>query len=92
MPTFKYQPYYQYNGPSSSHPFREKLSVEQVRQNMDLFFQDIGHFFTDVGATVEPIGDGYVAITADITQNECDERVKRCLNGLDLFANKVAAQ
>lgn len=92
MPIFRYQPYYKYNGPTLSQPFREELSAEQVRHNMNLFFQDIDHYFTDVGAVVGPAGDGFIAITADITQNDCDERVKRCLSSLDLFANKLAAQ
>ena len=92
MPTFRYQPYYKYNGPTLSQPFREELRAEQVQHNMDLFFQDIGHYFTDVGATIEPIDEGFIAITADITQADCDERVKRCLNALDLFANKGAAR
>lgn len=91
MSIFKYQPYYMYNGPTVSQPFREELSEEQVKFNIDQFFQDLGHFFMDVGAKFEAVGDGFVAITADITQDECDERVKRCLNSLDLYANKAPA-
>jgi len=92
MPLFKYQPYYKYNGPTLSQPFRKELTSDEVSRNMSLFFDEIGSYFNDVGATVEPVGDGFIGITADITQDDCDERVKRCLNSLDLFANKIAAQ
>ncbi|WP_434026807.1 hypothetical protein [[Pseudomonas] boreopolis] len=92
MPLFKYQPYYQYNGPTLSQPFLEELSADEVKRNIGLFFDEIGSYFADVGATVEPIGGGFIGITADITQDDCDERVKRCLNNLDLFANRVPAQ
>ena len=92
MPLFKYQPYYKYNGPTLSQPFREELSADDVKRNMSLFFDEIGAHFADVGATVEPVGDGFIGITADITQEDCDARVKRCLNSLDLFANKIPAQ
>lgn len=92
MPLFKYQPYYKYNGPTLSQPFREELSAEQAGRNINLFFDEVGSYFTDVGATIEPSGDGFICITADITQQDCDERVKRCLNSLDLFAIKSAAK
>lgn len=88
MPLFKYQPYYNYTGPTSSQPSREKLSTDQVQRNMDLFFDEIGSYFSDVEATIEPVGSGFIGITTDITQDDCDARVKRCLNSLDLFANK----
>jgi hypothetical protein len=35
--------------------------------------------------------DGFVSINANITQIDCDERVKNCLNSLDLFANRIPA-
>jgi hypothetical protein len=92
MPVFKYQPYYEYNGPTKSDPFREELSADQIKRNMSLFFDEIGSCFSDVGATIEPVGGGFIGITADITQADCDARVKRCLNSLDLFANKALAQ
>jgi hypothetical protein len=92
MPLFKYLPYYKYNGPTSSQPLREELSEDEIKHNMSLFFDEIGSYFSDVGATIEPVGVGIIGITADISQDDCDARVKRCLNSLDLFANKVPAQ
>lgn len=92
MPVFKYQPYYKFNGPTLSQPFREELSADDVTRNMSLFYNEIASYFEDVGATVEPIGNGFIAITADISQDECDARVKRCLNSLDLFASKTTTR
>lgn len=92
MPTFKYQPYYKYNGPTSSQPFREELSAEEAGCKIGLFFDEINLHFANISATFELIGNGFVAITADITQQECDERVKNCLNSLDLFAIRVPAR
>ncbi len=92
MSLFKYQPYYKYDGPTHSQPFREELSTDEVDRNIELFFYEISDYFVDIQATVEQLEDGYVGITADITQEDCDERVKRCLNSLDLYAKRIAAQ
>lgn len=92
MPQFKYKPYYYYNGPTHAEPLREELGADDVSRNMRLFFEEIGHYFADVGAVVEPVDDGCIGITAAITQEDCDARVKRCLNNLDLFATKIRAQ
>jgi hypothetical protein len=92
MPQFKYKPYYYYNGPTLAEPFREKRSDDEVSRNMSRFFDEIGHHFSDVGAVIEPVEDGVIGITADVTQEECDSRVKRCLNSLDLYAFKIRAK
>lgn len=89
MPNYKYEPYYHYNGPTHSQPLRVELSAEEAGRRLALFFAEIGSYFEDVGATVEPVGTGVVSITAEINQFDCDERVKRCLNSLDLFARKI---
>ena len=91
MPLFRYQPYYQYNGPTLSQPFREELSDYEITRNMELFFNEMGNYFADVGAIIEPLGNGFIGITSEITQDDCDERVARCLNGLDLFAHRIPA-
>jgi hypothetical protein len=92
MPMFKYQPFYKYNGPTRSDPFREELSVEEVKYNIELFYNEIGSYFKNVRATIERHDNGFIEIDANITQADCDERVKRCLNNLDLFANRVPVQ
>jgi len=91
MPLFKYQPYYQYNGPTRSEPFREELEKDEVDRNMNLFFKEIEMYFVDVVATVEKMSESIVGISSEITQEDCDARVKKCLNSLDLFANKISA-
>jgi len=48
-------------------------------------------YFTDVDAKVEKFSNGIVGISSEITQDDCDSRVKKCLNNLDLFANKISA-
>lgn len=89
MSTFKCRPYYAYNGPSFSEPFRQQLSEEVATRNMGCFFDEVANYFEDVGARVEPRGDGVIAIATDVSQADCDNRVKRCLNSLDLYAQKI---
>lgn len=89
MPLFKYQPYYEYNGATLAEPFREELSEEEARFNIESFFDEIDMQFTEGEAETERHEDGIIGITADITQKECDERVKYCLNNLDLYANRI---
>ena len=91
MPLFKYEPYYQYNGPTRSQPFRQELEKDEIDRNMNLFFTEIGMHFADVVAKVERLSESVVGISSEITQDDCDARVKKCLNSLDLFANKIPA-
>lgn len=91
MPVYKYQPYYQYDGPTHSQPFREELSAEECEFNKESFFDEVDRYFDDGEATFERTSDNFIYITTDITQIECDERVKRCLNSLDLYAKRVPA-
>lgn len=87
-----YKPYYKYNGPTISQPFREELNADEVKKKIELFFNEISHYFTDVEATIAPLDNGVIGINSEISQDECDFRVKRCLNSLDLFANKLSKQ
>ncbi|MDY4285469.1 hypothetical protein [Xanthomonas sp. LF06-19] len=57
---------------------------------MSHFFGVIGQYFSDVGAVVEPVGDGVVGITAHMTEKDCDSHVKDSLNSLDLYPSKFA--
>lgn len=92
MPVYKYQPYYQYDGPSHSQPWREELTAEEVDSNIEYFFDEVDRYFDDVEAEFERLPDNYVSITSEITQKDCDERVKQCLNSLDLYANRIPAK
>lgn len=89
MPTFKYEPYYRFNGPTRADPLQEDLSTEEIRQRMELFTREIASHFEDISAQVEFAADGVLSVTTDLTQKDCDDRVKRCLNNLDLFARKT---
>jgi hypothetical protein len=91
MPTYKYAPYYQYDGPTRAEPTREELSTEDVEQRLDLVAQEIGAYFEDVPARVEVGPDDIVCVTTDLSRKDCDDRVKRCLNSLDLYARKTSS-
>ncbi|WP_411833526.1 hypothetical protein [Pseudoxanthomonas mexicana] len=69
--------------------FREELSPDEVDRRIESFFAEVGRYFEDTGAVIQPIQGGIVSITTDASQKECDERVKRCLNSLDLYAEKI---
>jgi hypothetical protein len=89
MAIYKYQPYYKYDGPTNSEPFREELDLEQQKENIEDFFSEIERYF-ESDTKFERRDDNYIWITSDISQNDCDERVKRCLNSLDLYAHRTA--
>jgi hypothetical protein len=88
MAIYKYQPYYKYDGPTHADPFREELDLEQQKENIEDFFSEIESYFEN-NVKFERRDDNYIWITSDVSQNDCDERVKRCLNSLDLFANRT---
>lgn len=88
MSIYKYQPYYQYNGVTYAQPFREELTQEEIEYNIESFFSDIDRYFDTNTATFERLSENCLEITTDISETECNERVKRCLNDLDLYSHK----
>ena len=88
MNTYFYSPYYQYNGVTHSQPFREELTLEEVNYNIESFFSDIEQYFDEDTVIIERITENCIKITTEISEIECDERVKNCLNSLDLYAHK----
>lgn len=88
MSIYKYQLYYQYNGVTFEQPFREELAQEEIEYNIESFFSDIDRYFEDGMATFEKLSENCLEITTDISETECDERVERCLNSLDLYSYK----
>lgn len=88
MPLYKYQPYYKYDGPNRSQPFREELTPDEVEYNIECFFSEIERYFVDGTAEFERLPKDCIGITSDISEADCDERVKLCLNSLDLYAHK----
>lgn len=89
MPTYKYQPYYQYRGPTHAEPDREKLSGSDVEHRLEKFQDEISSFFSDIESTIKTEPGNVICITAEINKKDCDERVKRCLNELDLYARRI---
>lgn len=90
MLIFKYNPYYEYLGPTQSDPFRKLLSEEQIAQNMHDFYNHLDYAFTNTDAIFKLESSGAVSIaTENLSEQECDERMKRHLNSFDLFAHKI---
>lgn len=88
MSTFKYKPFYQYNGPTHSDPLRDELSSEEAEDRVRYFFEDIENYFENGNVSIAKDGD-LVLISGELSQQECDETVKVLLNSLDLFAKKI---
>ena len=88
MPTYRYQPYYNYAGPSHSQPFREELSPEQVQDNLAFFFENLDSHFAGTDAVVSHDNAGTASIATTLSESQCDEIVKGLLNYLDLYAHK----
>lgn len=90
MNTYKYKPYYQYNGPTLGEPLKEKLSEEDQERNLRLICDDIKNAFADDDeAVVTEDSDGIISITTSIARKECDDIVAGCLTGLDLYGHKL---
>ena len=88
MPIYKYEPYYRYDGPSPSRPFREELTPDEITYNLECFFSEIYSYFEDDTAKFKKLSDKCIGITSDISEVDCDARVKKCLNHFDLYAHK----
>ena len=89
MPNFKYEPYYEYDGPTRVAPFRERLSDAEVQRNKDWFFANIEAPFVGTDAVVIVV-DGVISIETSMSEADCDAIVVRHLNAFDLFARKLA--
>ena len=95
MNRFAYRVYYQYNGPSHSDPFRSPKDPNEIAEALRNFPDELPLYLTDQDATVsseqtkkEPNSIiGFVVTVLD--EAKTDEAVKRCLNGLDLFGEKL---
>lgn len=88
MNTFKYKPYYKYDGPTHSNLLCEELSPEEAEERVRCFFEDIVHYFEE-NIAINKEG-GIVSISGDIEQSDCDELMKKCLNSLGLLAHKIS--
>lgn len=90
MPTFKYRPYYSYKGPTRSEPMKEPLSDEEIQQRKEQFYDDIRALFEDSEAEIEITASGDVFISINLSKTKCDDKVEKCLNSFELYADKIA--
>ncbi len=95
MNRFAYRVYYQYNGPSHSDPFRSPKDPDEIAEALRCFPNELPHYLSDQDATVssEPTkkepNSIIVFVATVLDETKTDEAVKRCLNGLDLFGEKL---
>jgi hypothetical protein len=95
MNRFAYRVYYEYNGPSKSDPFRSPKDPHEIAEALRNFPNELPHFLSDQDATVsdEPTQTDansiIVFVVTTLSEAATDEAVKRCLNGLDLFGQKL---
>ncbi|HFG1874730.1 TPA: hypothetical protein ACGF19_003728 [Vibrio cholerae] len=89
MSTYKYNPYYYYNGPTHTDPWREELSEDESNSRIEEFFNRIESYFNGFEVTINRLSNNVVEIKGNFSEKTCDDNVKECLNKLDLFAHKV---
>ncbi|UAK70219.1 hypothetical protein [Aeromonas enteropelogenes] len=95
MNKFSYRVYYEYNGPSHSDPFRSPKDSHEISEALRSFPNELPHYLSDQDATVssEPTKKDpnsiIVFVATVLDETATDEAVKRCLNGLDLFGQKL---
>lgn len=85
---YKYKPYYKFN-PTIKNFMDDQLSPEDVAKNIVLLVENLTHYFSQVGGTVNITSNCVITITTHLTQNECDDIVKNHLNDLKLYAEKM---
>lgn len=89
MATYTYKPYYAYNGPTRSQPFREELTAEEIGENLTFFFDHLDSHFVGTDAVVKRDDAETASVQTTLPEDKCDEIVKGLLNHLDLFAHKT---
>lgn len=95
MNRFAYRVYYEYNGPSHSNPLRSPKDSHEISEALGHFPNELPHYLSDQDATIssEPTkkdpNSVIVFVATVLDETATDEAVKRCLNGLDLFGQKL---
>ena len=87
MATYTFKPYYSYNGPTHSQPFRERLTDAEAQKNIAFFLENFESHFAGSDAVVVKDGDGSVVLTTSMSRDQVNAIVKGFLNYLDLFAD-----
>jgi len=95
MNRFTYRVYYEYNGPSHSDPFRSRKNPHEISEALRNFPNELPHYLSDHDATVtdEPTQNDansiIVVVVTTLNEAATDKAAIQCLNGLDLFAEKL---
>lgn len=89
MNTYRYKPYYHYNGPSIGDPLRERLTHDNEERNIELFYADVLSTFEADEAVITRDDEGVVSIQTYLPKQDCDARVAQLLINLDLFGSKL---
>lgn len=95
MNRYKYKVYYEYKGPSHSNPLRIPKDSLQIADALRCFSNELLHYIPDHSATVssdpdvQELNSITVGVLTTLDEAAMDSAVKRCLNGLDLFGEKL---
>jgi hypothetical protein len=93
LKNFRYQIYYEYNGPSHADPFRTEKTDQQIRDALDNIGTTLsGNFPNDsIEIIVSPIDSHMreVCINTEMSEKSFYDAFKRSLNSHDLFARKL---
>lgn len=96
MNKFTYRVYYKYNGPSHSDPLRTPKDSNEIAEALRVFPSELPHYFSsDHDATVfseqtnKETNSIIVVVGTVLDEENTDEGVIKCLNGLDLFGEKL---
>jgi hypothetical protein len=97
MNRYMYRVYYLYNGPSHAAPFRSEKSAQEVAFALSRFPIELEQFMdTGMEISVSPdlhdSSSSYVTVVTFADESQVDAVVQKCLNGLDLVAEKLPAR
>lgn len=95
MNRFAYRVYYEYNDRTKSDPFRSPKNPDEISKALRNFPNELPRLLSDPDATVsgEPTKKDansiIIFVATMLSEVATDEAVQRCLNGLDLFGEKL---
>lgn len=95
MTKFSYKVLYQYSGPTKDSPFRKKKTNDEISEAFMSFKNDLGHFIDDQELHILQVNEEImppsitVVLTTNLSEQQVDEGVKKCMNSYDLFGEKL---
>jgi hypothetical protein len=97
MNRFAYRAYYEFKS-SKSAPLRSAKTDDEIAFALSRFPQELPYCLPDDQATVTPASpqpdrnSSHVVVITDLDEATVDEAVKKCLDSLDLFAEKLGGK